>query len=65
MKVISCVTFIKLSDEKEAEGFPRAEAEGFVTKLYDREPGRFWMYVCMWVCMYVEHLSTSPHSLLN
>ena len=35
------ICFFKLSDEKEAEGFPRTEAESFVTKLYDDEPGRF------------------------
>ena len=46
----------------------RAEAEGFVTKLYD-ECVRQILVVCMWVCgyvcMYVQRLSTSPHSLLN
>ena len=53
--------FIKLSDEREAEGFPQTEAEGFVTKLYDHAPGKFWMYVCMYVGM----LSIYPHLLIH
>ena len=62
MKIIVLTRFIiKLSDEREAEGFPRAEAVGFVTKLYDHEPGRFWMYVCVYVCM----SSVYPHLLIH
>ena len=53
---------IKLSDQREAEGFPWAEAVGFVTKLYDRESGRFWMYVSMYLCLYacraIIHISS-------
>ena len=56
---------IKLSDEREAEGFPRAEAEGFVTKLYDHAPGKFWMYVSIYICMLYNYSHLLIHYLTD